>query len=127
MKLEVLYPNNLLNLKIKDELHNTYDEVIWSFDELILGSSKMKNLFVVFADEKIIDGVRHYHYLNGEIYFNFNFDKFLKSIENGVIMFDIRIGVHKTGSNYGKPHDHGSGFRIKKENISELYDDYISL
>jgi hypothetical protein len=42
-------------------------------------------------------------------------------------MFDIRIGVHKTGNNYGRPHDHGSGFRVKKENISELYDDYISL
>jgi hypothetical protein len=127
MKLDVIYPNNIVNLKIKDELHNSYDEVHWTFEELIRGSSKMKNLFVVFAEEKVIDGIRHYHYLNAEIYFNFNFDKFLKSIENGVIMFDIRIGVHKTGNNYGKPHDHGSGFRVKKENISELFDDYISL
>ena len=42
-------------------------------------------------------------------------------------MFDIRIGVHKTGSSYGRPHDHGSGFRVKKEKIIELYDDFISL
>jgi hypothetical protein len=127
MKLDVFYPQRIVNLKVKDELHNSYDEVYWTFEELIIGSSKMKNLFVVFADEKVIDGVRHYHYLNAEIYFDFNFEKFLKSIENGVIMFDIIIGVHKTGNNYGKPHDHGSGFRVKKENISELYNDYISI
>jgi hypothetical protein len=127
MKLDVVYPSKFLNLKVKDEVQNLYDEVHWTFDELSTASSKMKNLFVVFANEKVIEGVRHYHYLHAEIYLNFNFDKFLKSIENGVIMFDIRIGVHKTGSNYGKPHDHGSGFRVKKENICELYDEFISL
>jgi hypothetical protein len=127
MKLEVIHPKKILKLKVKDELHNTYDEVHWTFNELVSASSKMKNLFVVFAEEKVINGERHYHYLNAEIYLNFNFEKFLKSIENGVIMFDIRIGVHKTGNNYGKPHDHGSGFRVKKENISELYDDFISI
>jgi hypothetical protein len=127
MKLDVIHTQQILNLQIKDEFNNYYDEVHWTLDELKGASSKMKNLFVVFAEEKVIDGIRHYHYLNAEIYLNFNFDKFLKSIENGVIMFDIRIGVHKTGNNYGKPHDHGSGFRVKKENISELYDDFISL
>jgi hypothetical protein len=127
MNLDVVYPSKLLNLIVKDEFQNVYQEVHWTFDELLKASSKMKNLFVVFAEEKVIEGVRHYHYLNAEIYLNFNFDKFLKSIENGVIMFDIRIGVHKTGNNYGKPHDHGSGFRVKKENISELYDDVIIL
>lgn len=127
MKLDVVHQNSYLNLKIKDELLNIYDEVHWSFNELLSASSKMKNLFVVFAEEKVIDGVRHYHYLNAEIYMNFNFEKFLKCIENGVIMFDIRIGVHKTGKNLGKPHDHGSGFRVKKENITELYDDLILL
>jgi hypothetical protein len=127
MKLDVLYPKNHLNLKVKDELNNIYDDVNWTFDELVSASSKMKNLFVVFAEEKVINEERYYHYLNAEIYLNFNFEKFLKSIENGVIMFDIRIGVHKTGSSYGRPHDHGSGFRVKKEKIIELYDDFISL
>jgi hypothetical protein len=127
MKLDIIHNRSLLNLKVKNEDQTIYDEVYWTFEELIQGSSKMKNLLVVFADEKEIKGINHYHYLNAEIYMNFNFEKFLKSIENGVIMFDIRIGVHKTGRNYGKPHDHGSGFRVKKENISELYDDYFIL
>jgi hypothetical protein len=127
MKLDVVYPSKILNLKVKDEFQNSYDDVSWSFVELAQASSKMKHLFVVFATEKTINGETYYHYQNAEIYLNFNFDKFLKSIENGKIMFDIRIGVHKTGKNFGKAHDHGSGFRVKKENISELYDDYILL
>jgi hypothetical protein len=127
MKLDVLHSKEHLNLKVKDEFNNIYDDVYWTFDELISGSSKLKNLFVVFAEEKVINEERYYHYLNAEIYLNFNFEKFLNSIENGVIMFDIRIGVHKTGSSYGRPHDHGSGFRIRKEKIIDLYDDFISL
>jgi hypothetical protein len=127
MKLDVLHSKEHLNLKVKDEFNNIYDDVYWTFDELISGSSKLKNLFVVFAEEIVINEERYYHYLNAEIYLNFNFEKFLNSIENGVIMFDIRIGVHKTGSSYGRPHDHGSGFRIRKEKIIDLYDDFISL
>jgi hypothetical protein len=127
MKLDVLHPKKHLNLKVKDEFNNIYDDVYWTFDELVSGSSKLKNLFVVFAEEKVINEELYYHYLNAEIYLNFNFEKFLNSIENGVIMFDIRIGVHKTGSSYGRPHDHGSGFRIRKEKIIDLYDDFISL
>ena len=127
MKLEVVNQKKILILKVKEEGQNLYEDVFWTFQEIERGSEKMKNLFVVFAEEKVINGERHYHYLNAEIYLHFNFEKFLKCIETGKIMFDIRIGVHKTGSNYGRPHDHGSGFRVKKENISELYDEVISV
>ena len=94
--------------------------------EIVQVLNNMVKAGIVLA-KKLINGETYYHYQNAEIYLNFNFDKFLKSIENGKIMFDIRIGVHKTGKNFGKAHDHGSGFRVKKENISELYDDYILL
>jgi hypothetical protein len=40
-------------------------------------------------------------------------------------MFDIRIGVHNSGKNIGRTHDHGSGFRVKKENVSELFDEVV--
>ncbi|MGP4865376.1 MvaI/BcnI family restriction endonuclease [Psychrobacter sp. T6-5] len=40
-------------------------------------------------------------------------------------MYDVRIGAYKTGSKRGKTHDHGSGFRIKKENMSLLYEQSI--
>jgi hypothetical protein len=35
--------------------------------------------------------------------------------------------VYKTGKNYGKPHDHGSGFRVKKENLKDVYRDYFEI
>lgn len=35
-----------------------------------------------------------------------------------------RIGSYKSGRNIGKPHDHGSGFRIKEYNICKLYANY---
>jgi len=38
-------------------------------------------------------------------------------------MVDIRIGTYKSGSNMGKPHDHGTGFRVKKEFLDKLYDE----
>jgi len=40
---------------------------------------------------------RFYHYNKAEIYHNFSFQKLLENIENGGIMFDIRIGIHNSG------------------------------
>ena len=39
-------------------------------------------------------------------------------------MFDIRIGAYKNikKKTYGKLHDHGSGFRIKKDKLINFYD-----
>jgi hypothetical protein len=56
-----------------------------------------------------------------------DFNEFLKILESGSIQFDIRIGVYKSGKNYGKPHDHGSGFRIKKESLYGLYKNKLEL
>ena len=53
----------------------------------------------------------------------------------GVLLFAIAGGLgliqcgrgYREGKNYGKPHDHGSGFRVKKEKIRELFDDYMDI
>ena len=42
-------------------------------------------------------------------------------LDKGLIMYDIRIGSYRSGLNYGKTHDHGSGFRILEKNIWKLY------
>lgn len=42
-------------------------------------------------------------------------------------MFDIKIGVHNSGKNIGKTHDHGSGFRIKRSNFQNLYSNFIEI
>ena len=130
MKLEIDRELEILKLIIKDlDMNTLYDEAHWTFTDLMRASSKMNKLWVVYADESKIDGKLHFHYKESEVFLDFNFDKLLNNIENGGIMFDLRMGVHHTigSKNYGKPHDHGSGFRVKKENIKELFDNYLYL
>lgn len=49
------------------------------------------------------------------------FDKFIKLMEDGIILYDIRIGVFRSGRQKGKTHDHGSGFRFKKNNLDLIF------
>ncbi|MDA1336201.1 MAG: MvaI/BcnI family restriction endonuclease [Bacteroidetes bacterium] len=122
MKIELDRKSQKLYLISKDiNTGEVYNDVYWNLIDLEKGSRKMKDLFVVSADKKIINGIHHYHYNSAIIYLGFNFKSLLDQIEEGGIQFDIRIGVHKSGKNYGKPHDHGSGFRIRKENLKKLF------
>jgi hypothetical protein len=83
---------------------------------------KLKSLFYVSAEtKKDENGTELFHFNKADIYEEPTFSKFLKLIDNGLIMFDIRIGSYHSGKNYGKAHDHGSGFRILEENLNKLY------
>lgn len=82
---------------------------------------KMKNLFYVSAERRYQDGKEVFHFNHAEIYTNPSFEKFLELVDRGMIMYDIRIGSYGSGKNYGKAHDHGSGFRIQEGNIHLLY------
>jgi len=124
MKLEIDYQTEKLFLQIKNLENHLLDSVYWTFEDLKLASSKLKSLMLVLADEQKKDGKRFYHYNKAEIFHNFSFNKLLESIEKGDIMFDIRIGIYNSGKNKGKTHDHGSGFRIKRENLKNLYQTY---
>ena len=82
---------------------------------------KLKDLFYVSAERRYENDVEYFNFYKAEIYSNASFDKFLEMLDNGFIMYDIRIGSYGSGKNYGKAHDHGSGFRIKEEHIKDLY------
>ncbi len=84
---------------------------------------KLNNLFYVTADRKHAgDGTELFHFNHAEIYAEPSIDKFLDMVDRGLIMYDIRIGSYSSGKNYGRPHDHGSGFRILARNLHELYE-----
>ena len=105
-------------------------DVYWTFDDLnTCIDSKLKALFVVLADSKTVEGTEHFHYTNAKVYIDLKFEKFLRALNNGTIMFDIRIGAYKTlgRPNYGKPHDHGSGFRIRRDNLPDLFEEVIDV
>lgn len=93
----------------------------YSFKDLKLSIQKLNKLFVVTADTRIIDGEEYFHYTKAEVFLNFSFAKFIDMIAEAKIQYDVRIGSYKSGTNFGKPHDHGSGFRISRKNLNLLY------
>lgn len=105
-------------------------DVYWTFEELQQClNSKLRAIFVVTADSKTENGREAFHYTAATIYYNLKFDLFLDALEHGDIMFDIRIGAYKTHGSpqFGKPHDHGSGFRIKRAKLGKICEETLQV
>jgi hypothetical protein len=120
MKLDVNLSEKKVYLLV-DNFHEINKDVYWDFEDLQKGLQKLNNLFVVSAKTKTENEDIFFHYDSGSVFLDIDFKKFISQLQIGNIQFDIRIGVHKSGKNYGKPHDHGSGFRVKKDNLINLY------
>ena len=85
-------------------------------------TKKLKSLFYVSAETKTDQKRQEYFNFNkADIYKKTSFRKFINLLDKGLIMYDIRIGSYQSGKNYGKAHDHGSGFRILEKNLCKLY------
>ena len=58
----------------------------------------------------------------GQEYFHYTEAWLLKDIDPKQFLalskYDIRLGVYRSGKNAGKPHDHGSAFRLTR--LSEI-------
>lgn len=117
--------NNVVRIGIFDPADNRLidDSVGYTYTclEEIL-TKKLKNLFYVSAQTKTIDAKEYFYFNQAEIFTNPTLKRFLELIDDGVIMYDIRIGSYASGHNYGKAHDHGSGFRILEKNMHLLFE-----
>jgi len=103
-------------------------EIYWTFEDLRQRiSDKLRAMLFVRADSKKVGDFEYFHYTSAIFYLDLNFDKFLKGIEDGLIMFDIRIGAYKTlhSKSFGKPHDHGSCFRIRGVKLELLFEEMV--
>jgi hypothetical protein len=122
-------PKQRVSILIKELGKNKLlkDEIYYTFSDIEKATSKLKNLFVVYADTKFIDNQEHFHFTKAEIYLDFNLDNFHKAIENGLIQYDVRIGAYKTGKSKGRTHDHGSGFRIDRNHLKDLYSTFLTI
>jgi len=85
----------------------------WGFDDLKHKvGTKLLNTFYVQAEVKVIGGKEFYKYCSVLMLQEFNFDNFLKLIEEGNVLvdFDARTG-----------HNHGTKFRLRQNQFPRLY------
>jgi len=85
----------------------------WGFDDLEhKAGTKLLNAFYVQAEVKIERKKEYYHYIKVMMLQKFNFEGFLKALEEGKILvdFDARTG-----------HNHGTKFRMRQDCLPMLY------
>ncbi len=95
-------------------VYYTYDDIQTAL------TKKLSNLFFVSAQRRGKEQ-EEFYFNSAEIYTEPSLTNFLKMLEDGKIMYDIRIGSYQSGDKCGKTHDHGSGFRIKEGDLTALY------
>jgi len=123
-KLESNDNEQKLYLRIYDKNANMIEtEIYWTYATLSdILSKKIHNIGFVEAKTKKEDGKEYFMYQKLTILMKPSIKKFIENINNGTIQFDIRIGIYGTGKHEGKPHDHGSGFRISKNDFPKLFE-----
>ena len=131
MRLKPVDIDERIYLQIKDL---RTDEIVpftcWYDYDIIRSiiAKKMNILAFVSADRKMVDGWEHFRYTECKIFHGGSFERFLGLMNSGKIQYDIRIGSYKTpGKSYGKVHDHGSGFRIARGHMPELFEGFEEL
>ena len=102
--------------------------VYWSYEvlkKIVLG--KLQMLAFVDAETSKDGHIEKFHFKNCTLFYGLSFNKLIDFAKTDKLMFDIRIGAYKSGRMIGKAHDHGSGFRVKKEDLYLLYDNNTKL
>lgn len=123
-KLEVKRDEKRIYILVKnlgtDEIEDT--DIYYDFDTLNkIIDNKCKYIAHINAESRKKDGNEHFKFKECSILSGLTFEKFIDLIEKGFILYDIRIGVYRSGKNRGKTHDHGSGFRFKKNNLDKIF------
>lgn len=99
------------------------EQIYWEYEFLRKKfDGKLKHLaFVQSSTREDGRGFEWFTFKHCTLYSGVTFERFKTAILNDQLAVDIRLGVYRTGSNKGKLHDHGTAFRVKKENLTLLY------
>ena len=98
--------------------NNTY----WTFEKIenaLLRKLKYLAFIQVWSTNR--NGTKYYKYFKYNIYKFSNIYTFLNLIDKGIISVTFSIDSYKDAKNYGKIHDHGTTFDIKKEDLDKLF------
>lgn len=109
----------LAGVKEKAGLGELNPQPYWGFDDLEhKAGTKLHNCFYVQAEVKIEDGKEFYKYSKVSMLQKFNFEGFLKALEEAKVLvdFDARSG-----------HNHGTKFRLRQNCLPMLYQKITSI
>ena len=76
-----------------------------------------KSLLYVKADNRGTGDCEEFHFNAAYLLEGFDFNKFSKSLKEGILKVDIRLGLYSDG----RFHDHGTGVRIKPSLLDECF------
>ncbi len=112
--VDVRHKDWLESVKKRVGLKELDPQPYWGFDDLEhKAGTKLLNAFYVQAEVKIVCKKEYYHYTKVMMLQKFNFEGFLKAIEEAKILvdFDARTG-----------HNHGTKFRMRQDSLPMLYE-----
>ena len=81
------------------------------------------NLLFVLAEVKKEKDIEFFHYSEAILFSNFYEEKFKELINSGQIIWEFRLHLKPSGA----IRDHGSGFRINRKYLSNLYENKVTL
>ena len=114
INVDIRHTDWLKTVKYRIDLNELNPQPYWGFDDLEhKAGTKLLNCFYVQAEVKIERKKEYYKYSKVMMLQKFNFEGFLKAIENAKILvdFDARTG-----------HNHGTKFRMKQDCLPLLYE-----
>ena len=124
-KLETDFEQEKIFVRIKNLKKNIMDnsiEAYYKWDKLKeIIKDKCKYIIFIEAKSKKEKGQEFFKFEKAILLSGLTFNKFLKFLQMGVIKYDFRIGVYRSGEKKGKNHDHGSGFRVHKKDLKKLF------
>ena len=98
------------------------DRIYWSFKDLQKQiDNKLKYIAIISAhsrDSVTNPGMKEYSYDNVQLFTGLTIEKVVDAIENGDMIVDIRLGAYSDG----RPHDHGTAFRMSKKKLLKYAD-----
>jgi len=99
------------------------EDLYWDFEWLKKKlETKLKYFALINTTRIYSKGKYYYNYNNIKIYKLKDFNIFIELLKKGIITITFKNGYYKSGKYKGKFHDHGTSFRIHKNDLNKLFD-----
>ncbi len=114
-KIFIIIKNIKTDQIIPHEIYYTFEALRQKVEK------KCENIAYINAKTKKEGEIEYFNFTKATLLSGLTFDKFILFVKGGLLVYDIRFGIFKSGKNGGKKHDHGSGFRIKKRDLNKVF------